>query len=447
MSQLGLDGLQPLPPFDRDPTLWAGIEREMLGRPFLRQDGLLTTRLTAPQVASKDLFARCDEIVRRFDGFYRTVVDSFYERPELHPHYLINPAFEAAIQADRGWSTALPLSRFDCVIDPQGKIRVIELNPVGNCTIHLRNALYSAHYLQKRKLDEQAQRLGQLGDDIADSISRFAGERLRRLNQPTMGVLTPQGYLRGLAVFWRKQFSRLGWRVLHAHGAEVRMLGSPSSLEVQAKKVDVLWGDYLFYAAYQDDRFRASRIPGRFIGFRDTPTLAARIAQDDAYLGLLRDGKLINVSPWCVYAALPKGLLAWIHDDTMPCPDDRAWLQEHVAQTWAVADRAGGRITREQAVREREALLVKPSQSGGAHGVVLGCEASAADWEAVVGKVWDDPGHVLQRYHEPARTPEGEWISLGLYNYGGRLGAITIRLGGSLVISGRDTAFVSVVPA
>ncbi|HVE86468.1 MAG TPA: hypothetical protein VND93_26610, partial [Myxococcales bacterium] len=58
--------------------------------------------------------------------------------------------------------------------------------------------------------------------------------------------------------------------------------------------------------------------------------------------------------------------------------------------------------------------------------------------------IWDDPEWVLQEYHPPRRAPDGQVLSLGLYNHGGRLGGVTLRAGDSLVVSARRSRLVPV---
>jgi len=77
--------------------------------------------------------------------------------------------------------------------------------------------------------------------------------------------------------------------------------------------------------------------------------------------------------------------------------------------------------------------------------VQAGREVAPAEWAERLRATWEDPGWVLQELHLPKRTPDGQYLSLGLYNYGGQLGAVTIRAAPSLVVSARKSLFVPVV--
>jgi hypothetical protein len=52
---------------------------------------------------------------------------------------------------------------------------------------------------------------------------------------------------------------------------------------------------------------------------------------------------------------------------------------------------------------------------------------------------------VVQDFHPPRRTSDGQFLSLGLYSYGGQLGGITLRAGGSRNVSARDSVFIPAV--
>jgi hypothetical protein len=155
---------------------------------------------------------------------------------------------------------------------------------------------------------------------------------------------------------------------------------------------------------------------------------------------------VVCVSPAQAYLAWSKHLLSWIHRDDRPIPQaDRAWLGDHVARTWSASERVGGALAVDEVVKRRDELLIKPCSYGGSHGVLPGCECSAAEWARRVDEIWTDPGWVVQEFYPPRRTAEGQFLSLGLYNYGGRLGGITLRAGRSRNVSARDSVFIPAV--
>jgi glutathionylspermidine synthase len=99
----------------------------------------------------------------------------------------------------------------------------------------------------------------------------------------------------------------------------------------------------------------------------------------------------------------------------------------------------------DEAVRRRDGLLIKPCSYGGSHGVLPGCESAADEWARRIAAIWTDPAWVLQEFHPPRRSTGGQFLSLGLYNYGGQLGGITLRAGRSRNVSARDSVFIPAV--
>jgi hypothetical protein len=150
------------------------------------------------------------------------------------------------------------------------------------------------------------------------------------------------------------------------------------------------------------------------------------------------------LSPARSYLALPKSLLSWIHRDDRPVdPRDRAFLVDHVARTYSARDRAEGRIARDTVANARGEYLVKPCQYGGSHGVLLGRSCDAATWSTALERMWNDPSWVVQEFHEPVKTGDGAFVSLGLASLDGVFGGAYVRTASSALINARDAAFVA----
>jgi hypothetical protein len=312
--------------------------------------------------------------------------------------------------------------------------------------IHLRTAAYLAEAMAGAGLEEDARQLGALHDGMIDSFARFYREQCagEPRPEPTLAIVTLPSRHRGSRVLWRRSFARRGWRCVEGTPDDVR--AANGELLVRGRAVDVLWGDFLFYQGYQFARYSETRYASRFGDFRAAPVETARLLGDAALLELLAERRVVNISPPRAYLALSKHLLSWIHRSDRPVAEElRPWLAAHVARTYAAADRLDGVLSLDEATRRREELVLKPCQYGGAHGVVAGSEMAPSEWAARLATIWTDADWVLQELHSPAKTVAGEYVSLGLYNYGGVLGGVTIRTAPSLVVSARKSAFIPVV--
>jgi hypothetical protein len=199
----------------------------------------------------------------------------------------------------------------------------------------------------------------------------------------------------------------------------------------------------LFHLGYQYERYTQTRFPSKLGDYSRAPEESLRVLGSEE---MLAARKTALVSPMTSYLALSKRLLAFVHRDDAPIDATlRPLLRAHTARTFSVDERTDGTLDLAQAERDRERLLIKPCQYGGAHGVEPGVSLSPADWSRRLNEVWRDPDWVLQELHVPARSPDGRVLSFGLYSYGGQLGGVTVRAATSLVVSARDSLFIPCV--
>jgi glutathionylspermidine synthase len=441
---LGVAGLAPFPGIVREPARWQSLLGWMSERPFFSSEGLSTT-LGPPHFVEGPLRARCEEVVARFDRFYREVIAAYHRHPALRADFGVNAKFARAIELDRETVMPLPLSRLDCVLCPDGQLRVIEINPIGVSTLHLQNAYYLTRSFARHGWPEEAKLLGGIYDTLIAAVERYvrACEPVAMSAAPLVALVTPKNMHRGSRAIWRKALAAIGWRGRSATADRIEV--RTDGVYLDGERVDVLWTDTLVHLGYQYERYRHTKWPSRFGDYSSAPEMSLRLLGDERVLEHIRARRVVHLSPASAYLALSKQLLAWIHDADRPI-SERGWLAEHVARTYSARDRLAGRPSRDEAIARRSELVLKPCQYGGAHGVIVGTASAPSEWARRVEEVWADPDWVLQDYHEPGRAPNGEWLSIGLYNYGGRFGGMTIRSADDLVISARKSRFIVAIP-
>ena len=446
LIDLGLSDVSPLTGVAGEPERWDTLRRRMNGRAFLRSEGNLVA-VGTPQRVTGALLAQSREVVDRFNRFYADVAAAYYTHPELRAEHLVNPLLDPLLELDAAHPSATPLSRFDAVLEPDGRIRIIEINSVGVCLIHMRGLFYTIRELARGGFEADARALDQLTHDtIANGFLRYVEARRGSLpKRPVIGCLTPSGWFRAGQLLFRAAFQR--------HGCDY-VYGGPEHVEVTATGVtlrgtpiDVLWADFFFYIAYQCARYQETKFPSKMPDFGQTPAQAAALLADRRFLSHLRDGRVVNISPSRAYLALPKSLLGWIHRSDRPIrEEDRAFLAAHVARTYGAIDRADGMVALETVAANRGEFLIKPCQYGASHGVQLGCMTAPDAWRARLTEIWDDPSWAVQEFHTPVKTGDGAWVSLGLSNFDGMLGGIYLRTSDSLLINARDAGFIPAVP-
>jgi len=444
LVDLGVPGLQPLAFLRRSPDAWRRVFDRAHATHFLRSEGL-SVALGPPQRATGALLATCRDVAERFARFFAHVARAYVERPELAPEYMLEPLLQPLVEDDQTMRTTTPLARLDCVLDATGNVSVIEINPVGGNLLHMRNVFYLLHHLERAGLHDAAAELEPLALYIVAAFERhYRLNREERRAHPMVGCVTARGWMRGSNPLFRAVFHRFGWRYVWGDARSVTV--DAHGIQVRGEPVDVLWHDLLGQPAYQAARYVHTQWhsrPGDLSGAPDDLRTLLANAQLREHL---RSRRVVGISPGTSYLAMSKSLLAWIHDPERPCPaDDRAWLAAHVARTYSVRERRVGTLTLEQALDERETLLLKPCLYGGSHGVEVGRATSADRWSEAVRAIWDDPTWVLQRFIEPVRSADGQWLSLGLSAFEGLLGGISLRTSPGLVISARDAGYIPVV--
>jgi glutathionylspermidine synthase len=441
---LGIPGLRPLAFLAEHPDRWRRLHERLHRTVFLRSEGTVVT-LGPPQRCEGPLLATCREVVARFDRFYAGAARAYFERPELRREFLVNPLLDPLIEIDREARSTAPLARLDCVLRSDGSVRVIEINPVGVNLLHLRSLLYLVRGLARAGLDDAAAELDAMAAAMVAAFDRYYRQHQDRpRRRPTLGALTPQGWMRATHLLFRDAFRRAGWD--YAFGSPAALDVTGDGIRLAGQPIDLLWPDFLFYIAYQEARYSQTRFPSALADFSSTPAQAAAILADPRFLDHLRSRRVIAISPATSYLALPKSLLSWIHDPERPVPPgDREWLAAHVARTFSARDRRRGALSIEEGRARKDELLVKPCQYGGSHGVRLGRDLDDPEWAHALEGLWDDETWAVQEFCPPVRTGQGEFLSLGLASFDGELGGITLRTAPARVVSARDSAFVPVV--
>lgn len=439
---LGVTGLRPLPELTAAAHAWPAAWRRMEDKVFLRSEGQAVT-LGPPQELDERLAAEATRLVAAFSAFSTCLVEDYYRDGTERDDYLINDLFAPLFEVDREGTIPVPANRLDCVLDRDGRLVVIENNSVGICLYHYRNILYLIRGLARSGLGAAAERLDVMARELSDGFRRAYRSRAADVrDRPTLGILVPTGMLRAGGILFRAALERTGW---HA------VVGSPRELTVDTDAVrlrghalDLLWSDVLFYFAYQQARYAQTRFPTRLGEFDDTPHQVAQIVGDPRFLDHLRRGRVVNVSPATAYLALPKPLLARVHhrSPALAAPE-LAWLREHVARSYALAERDSGVLSREQAEARQAELVLKPALYGGSFGVVIGKTCANAEWRAKLDEIWSDRSWLVQEYLEPVRTASGDWLSVGLCGFGGRFAGAILRTAPDVMVSARDSALIA----
>jgi len=169
----------------------------------------------------------------------------------------------------------------------------------------------------------------------------------------------------------------------------------------------------------------------------------------DAY----RDDNVVFVNPLASKLGDNKNLLEVMTDPDMEwlfTPEERSILKEHLPWTRIIRERKTEHDGRnvdliEYLSRNRRLFVIKPNSAYGGRGVVIGREATPAQWEATIQNALKTP-HVVQEY---VKIPEFEiplikdnqlvWeskkINVNFFTFNGRFGGGFCRTSNSSVIN------------
>jgi hypothetical protein len=418
-------------------AMWTEVEARLRDRPFLRSEGL-QAMLVMPSWAAPWLVERSRLLVGAFHRFYRAIVDAQGPLAD-EPARRIEQPYERIAEVE-GARDPILLGRYDCVLDAQGGLRVIELNPIGICTLHLRSVSYLTRELVRMGGAARATAARVLDDLRQRKVSAIRGfceaTLAARPARPTVGILTLPGMLRGTRLVWRHELAEAGFDAVLGRPTDVRVEGGRVRLD--GKPIDVLWVDGFLYVGYQQRRYEQTRFASRVGDYSKSGAIAEALLTLPSFAEAVRDRAVTIISPMRAYRALSKALLAWIERPALAISDeDRRTLREHVTRTHDHAERMAQVITPERARKEREAWVLKPCRFGGSHGVQLGRDTDPDAWARRLDEIWSDPEWVLQAFSEPVLDEHGATLSFGLYDYGGELGGILVRSARQSVVSAR----------
>jgi hypothetical protein len=429
-----------LPQIGAEPERWEHLRARLQAKIFLRSEGS-DVALGTPLVAPQALTNQARVVVERFDRFSAALARAYFDHPELASEFLVNPLLARVIEIDRDVRYTTPASRFDCVLDADGQMHVIEHNTVSVVLYHFRNLFYLIRGLWNNGFEEDARRLDELTELTCAGFRRFY-EATCPNPKPvaTLGTLHPSGWFRAGQRLFRAAFERYGWRYVSGGPEHLRI--DSQGVSLRGERLDVLWPDFLFYMAYQSERYQETKFPTKLGDFTDTPAIVQRLMADEQLLAHLRNRTVVMTSPGIAYLPLAKPLLSWVHRDEVPIAD-RDWLKSLVARTYSRHERARGVLTSERVIDDKDRYVIKPALYGGSHGVQLGCEARRDGWAAAIEKIWDDPSWAVQELAVPIRTSDGDWVSVGLMNYGGTFGGFVLRSSPAMTVNARQSKFIA----
>ncbi len=390
--------------------------------------------LACPLVLSGEDQVYLRWVTERLLGTVEKVVELYRKDPEVRAYFGFPRHLEELALTEPGYRPFVPIGRFDSYWNGK-RVRFLELNTNGTAAILL------------------ADRVGPLFLGV-EGMARLA-ERHRALALPIVRPLIDT-----LLDCWRQAADARGLGERPEHVAIVDWAGLPThhelvqigeALGAEGLAVSVVDPGEL---SYDGAKLHARGQPVDLVYRRLTTVDIVRHEQAlRPLLDASRGRQVVVVGSFPADVAHSKRLFAvltherWRRHFTL---EERSLIDAHVP--WTRIFRPGltlhgGRLRdlRELALAERERFVLKPAEGAEGRDVVLGIEASSAEWEHEVARRYGGYDVIQERVEAPVRTfvvPDGDGVRtvglhlhVGEYVFGGALAGFLARVSTALVLS------------
>lgn len=377
----------------------------------------------SPLVLDRAAWAPVQDKVRRLRDLLEKVALELVSSRQAGPSLGFRPLHLELVEAsaERPGRPA-PLARIDGMISPEGRFQVVEVNTDGSTGVHDCYSLAEAARRSPAVLpvaESEGLEVASLYEPLA-TVFRTLWEDAGESGAPRVAI-----------VDWETVKSRYEQQVLAKRLSD---LGVP--------------------AQWCDPR-ALERKRGRLVGPEGpvdilykrvlSAELLERRDEVGAYLDAILGGEVLQVDPFTADILYDKGLMALVQGEAGEglSPEEKSLVEELVP--FARPYPGDGDLT-EQALAERETLVLKPRTEYGGKGVVLGNRVGPREWEQALTEARGGGTFLLQRYLEPNRfsawVPSAEgceqrefFSTTGIWIMGDETPGIYFRAGPSPVIN------------
>jgi hypothetical protein len=337
-----------------------------------------------PHFYTHDQFAYLKKETETILGAFAKAHNAAMEQPELRADFFLEPWEEEMLHVQKGTQIPWTTSRLDSFFSQDhGTLQFIEYNaetPAGMAyedvlaetflDLPVMEAFQHNYSVQPIKVR------GQLLDALLQTYSDFLG-----------GVTSEKPQI--AIVDWEDVPTRNEHRLCNewfeSHGVR-SILSSPERLEYNHGH---LW----------DGDFRVDLIYKRVLG----QELFQQMGRNHAIFRAVRDGAVCISNSFQALLLYKKSSLAFLSDEKhhhLFSPEEIEAIHQHIPWTRIVADRRtyynSSTIDLLRFIKDnKEILVLKPNDSYGGKGVVLGWEASSEEWNAAIQTALREP-YVVQ---------------------------------------------------
>ncbi|MBU0506305.1 MAG: circularly permuted type 2 ATP-grasp protein [bacterium] len=330
-------------------------------------------------------FESLKNIIKHINSILDKTAQLYFSHPELKRHFCLNPKEEELLTHEHGYKSTVVIERPDAFFVDR-VIRFVEFNcdsPAGpgyaDVTQDIMNESFPIKQLNNHFDFDAYGRKQHLLDALLEVYHEFAGHN----KKPTICIIDwdevrTQNEFRIFKTFFESQ----GYQTLIADPRNLKY--KQGRLEAQGVPIDLVY---------------------RRVIFRE---LMEKSDECQDFIKAFKDGKVCVVNPFRSRLASNKAILSIITNlkkyGAFYTKEEQKIIKTHIPWTRRVLNHEtfyhdGLVFLKGYIRRNREKLVLKPSDSYGGKNVVIGCECSQEKWETLTHRILNNKEDwVVQRY-------------------------------------------------
>jgi glutathionylspermidine synthase len=337
----------------------------------------------------------------KLKNILQKVMQQYLDDEEFRSYFKFSAELEELILTDPGYSSSVPMGRFDIFYRKQGNLKLCELNADGSSGMVKTNVLekifleaeaihdlnkaegYNFSYLEllEKWINNMLKNYHEFSSNNEKSNDKKSSDRkpnIAIMDFDNMGMVSEFEYFKDL---------------LNEKGYQT-VIVDPRELKYRQNK--------LYYQDLQIDLIYRRAV---------TTDLMEQYSQVEDLLTAYRNQAVCMVGPFRSQIIHNKIIFAILHDEEKTnflSSEDRRFINQHIPETKIVSNSS---VQLDYIKVNREGLVLKPLDFYGAKGVHIGCDLKQDKWENIVNKI--TPGEYLVQ--EFCKIPE---VDMAVFNNG-----------------------------
>lgn len=305
------------------------------------------------------------EMIRTMVSIGRKVTAEYVKNPAYRKGFHFDAAMEELILLDPGYDMPVPVGRYDIFYRGGGDYRFCELNTDGASAMNedrvLGDLLLQSRIMQDMQKDWSLSRFSLFDSLVSVFLDRYRKIRGREAKSVAIVDVLDKGTRMEFDVY-RDRFAAAGVRAVVADVRDLRF--ADGKLWAKDEKGEPLAIDLVYRRLVTSD-FLAVRKEAK--------------AFEEAY----RAGAFLSFGSFRSQVMHAKTTFAMLHKEetlALLTPEEREFIARRIPMTWEITTPED----KSKVIEKKDAYILKPYNSYGSQGVVIGRDHTQNEWETVV---------------------------------------------------------------